>query len=161
MAIDVILGFNPSTEEPIDSRFIAVDANDRLSRKPFNCYEGLLVFQQDTNELYICINSTDPSLSASWDLVSDGNHTPAFPFTGDGVVQGSLRLTPPTPTSTTSILTLEGGKGDIITINSSSNIPLTVNSQGLIVLDNFMYTPEAIEGGILYSGSDFYLGVDH
>jgi len=24
-----------------------------------------------------------------------------------------------------------------------------------------MYTPEAIEGGILYSGSDFYLGVDH
>jgi len=160
MAIDVLVGFSPSTEEPLDSRFIAVNVNDRLSRKPYNCYEGLLVFQQDTNELYACVDPSDPSLSESWDLISNGDPNSAFPFVGEGEIQGSLVLRS-SPTSVTSTLTIDGGRGNIITINSSSVSPIQVNSSGLIVLDNFMYTPEAIEGGILYSGSDFYLGVGH
>jgi len=160
MAIDVIVGFKPSTTEPLDSRFIAIDANERLSRLTDNCYPGLLVFQQDTNELYACINPSDPSLSESWELISNGDPNSAFPFVGDGLVEGSLRLTPSSPSSNTSTLTIEGGQGNILLINSSSNSPIIVNNKGLIVLDDYTYTPEPVLGGLLYSGSDFYLGID-
>jgi len=160
MAIDVIVGFNPSTPDPLDSRLVALNANDRLSRKSSNCYEGLLIFQQDTNELYACINPDDPSLTDSWILISDGSPASAFPFTGEGEITGSLRMLPSSPTSTVPVLTIQGGNSDILIINSSSNSPVTVNQQGLIVLDDYHYTPPPVEGGILYSGSDFYLGVD-
>lgn len=49
---------------------------------------------------------------------------------------------------------------NILSVNSGSNIPLTINPNGLIVLDNFQYTPPPIEGGLLFSGSNFYLGLE-
>ena len=52
------------------------------------------------------------------------------------------------------------GITDIITVGSASAFPLIVNSNGLIVLDNYNYTPTPIEGGFLLSGSDFYIGLE-
>ena len=51
------------------------------------------------------------------------------------------------------------GINNILIINSGSNSPITVNSEGLIIFDEFTYTPTAIEGGFLYSGSDFFIGL--
>ena len=91
MAVDVLVGFRPDTEEPIDSRFIASNASDRLSLVSFNCYKGLLVFQQDTSELYVCIDPSNPSLESSWNLI-DGSESSStgFPFTGNALITGSL-----------------------------------------------------------------------
>jgi len=52
------------------------------------------------------------------------------------------------------------GINNIIKITSQSRIPVMINPAGVIALDNFQYTPPAIEGGLLYSGSDFYLGLE-
>lgn len=51
------------------------------------------------------------------------------------------------------------GSVNLLSINSGSKTPLTINPAGIIVLDNFQYTPSPVEGGLLYSGSDFYLGL--
>lgn len=49
---------------------------------------------------------------------------------------------------------------DILLIKSgSNNLGLRVNGDGLIQLDEFNYTPPSVEGGLLYSGSNFYLGI--
>ena len=45
-------------------------------------------------------------------------------------------------------------------INSGSSSPITVNAEGLIVFDEFTYTPTPTEGGLLYSGSNFYIGLE-
>ena len=52
------------------------------------------------------------------------------------------------------------GTNDILIIKSGSNSPITVNHDGLIVFDEFTYTPPVVEGGLLYSGSDFYFGLE-
>jgi len=59
-----------------------------------------------------------------------------------------------------STITLEGdGSRNIITVNSGSYTPLIVNQGGLIVFDEFTYTPSPVEGGLLYSGSEFFIGL--
>ena len=52
------------------------------------------------------------------------------------------------------------GTNDIVTITSQSTTPVMINPAGVITLDNFQYTPTPVEGGLLYSGSDFYLGLE-
>lgn len=49
---------------------------------------------------------------------------------------------------------------NLLSVTSGSNTPLTINPKGVIVLDNFQYTPPPVEGGLLFSGSNFYLGLE-
>tara|TARA_B100001059_G_scaffold49239_1_gene42329 strand:+ start:2183 stop:2719 length:537 start_codon:yes stop_codon:yes gene_type:complete len=177
MAIDVIVGFNPSTPTPLDSRVTAINANDRLSRKSFNCYEGLLVFQQDTNELYVCIDPTDPSSTTSWELITSENTQESLSRVGNQSITGSLTisgsLSEPsagnlivsdtifTDVISASIAQFTGdGTNSILIITSGSSSPITINSEGLIVFDEYQYTPTPVAGGLLYSGSNFYLGLE-
>ena len=51
------------------------------------------------------------------------------------------------------------GVNNILIISSGSTSPITVNSEGLIIFDQFTYTPPPIEGGFLYSGSEFFIGL--
>lgn len=55
-------------------------------------------------------------------------------------------------------LTSNNSNVNILTVESASNTPVAINPSGILVLDNYQYTPPAVEGGILYSGSEFYLG---
>ena len=52
------------------------------------------------------------------------------------------------------------GANNILIIKSGSSFPITVNHDGLIVFDEFTYTPIPVLGGLLYSGSDFYFGLE-
>jgi len=59
----------------------------------------------------------------------------------------------------TNQLILEGeGDVNILTVTSGSNTPVAINPSGVVVMDNYQYTPPPVEGGLLYSGSEFYLG---
>lgn len=51
------------------------------------------------------------------------------------------------------------GESSILLISSGGNTPITVNPDGLIIFDQFNYTPTPIEGGFLYSGSNFFIGL--
>lgn len=179
MAVDVLVGFRPDTEEPIDSRFIASNASDRLSLVSFNCYKGLLVFQQDTSELYVCIDPSNPSLESSWNLI-DGSESSStgFPFTGNALITGSLTISGSNQNALGGTLTVSDtiftdvisasiaqftgdGVNSILLIKTSEgNSPITINPEGLIVFDEFTYTPTPVNGGFLYSGSEFFIGLE-
>ena len=66
MAINVSQGFIIGNNEPVDSRFIVASQAARLAIRTSLAYEGLIVYQQDTNELYVLINHVAPSEVASW-----------------------------------------------------------------------------------------------
>lgn len=87
----------------------------------------------------------------------------------DGQFEGQAGITGSLVVSTTlfadvlsaSIAQFRGdGSNNILIISSGSNTPITVNSEGLIVFDEFTYTPAAVLGGLLYSGSEYYVGLD-
>ena len=62
--------------------------------------------------------------------------------------------------SSSKLIVKGDGTDDIMLINSGSSSPITINSEGIIVFDEFTYTPLAVEGGFLYSGSNFYIGLE-
>ena len=76
----------------------------------------------------------------------------------------SSRVETPSLVSTTldtrKITINSDGVNNIIKVTSQSRIPVMINPAGVITLDNFQYTPTAVEGGLLYSGSSFYLGLE-
>ena len=49
---------------------------------------------------------------------------------------------------------------DIFIIKSASIDALKVNTQGVLVLGEMTSTPSAVAGGIYYSSSNFYMGIE-
>jgi len=62
--------------------------------------------------------------------------------------------------SSSNVQIISDGVNDLITIRSQSRVPVAINPAGIITFDNFQYTPPVVEGGLLYSGSEFYLGLE-
>lgn len=90
MAINLITGFNISSADPVDTRIVVASASARkaLGAATFN---GLLVYQQDTKEIYVLVDKTNIANDNGWRKVvnADGalpNFTGSFTgsFFGDG-----------------------------------------------------------------------------
>jgi hypothetical protein len=52
------------------------------------------------------------------------------------------------------------GSGELLLIKNGSNNGIKVNSEGVLQFLSQSSTPTAVGGGIYYSGSDFFVGVD-
>jgi hypothetical protein len=79
-----------------------------------------------------------------------------FPFTGSAQITGSLSVT-----GSSTFELNQGQTTDFFLIKSSSFNPLKVNSDGVVTFGNFINTlPTAVEGGIAYSASNFYVGLE-
>ena len=96
-------GLNVAAFYPVDYRFVFANATDRLALSWYAAYEGLITYQQDTQELYVLINKGPegaPTIgqNSSWRLVGGGSGTnyaaewaftntlnQSFAFTGDGL----------------------------------------------------------------------------
>jgi hypothetical protein len=70
MAIILPGGFNITNNDPVDARITVADQTARLSFSIANVYEGLVVFQRDTNQLYVLTDSLNPGDNISWALIS-------------------------------------------------------------------------------------------
>lgn len=70
MAIILPGGFSITNNEPVDARISVSDATARLAFSIANVYEGLIVYQKDTDQLYVLNDSTTPGTSSSWSLIS-------------------------------------------------------------------------------------------
>tara|TARA_B100001778_G_scaffold307037_1_gene286772 strand:- start:670 stop:1278 length:609 start_codon:yes stop_codon:yes gene_type:complete len=98
------------------------------------------------------ITNVTASGGEDWDGTRDGDAS----ITGSLVVSNTLF----TDVLSASIAQFTGdGINNILIISSGSNTPITVNSEGLIMFDQFTYTPPPVEGGFLYSGSEFFIGL--
>lgn len=117
MALNIIQGYTPSTVEPIDSRFVRADQAARYAINAFDAYDGLVVYQSDTKQLYVLVDKTNIGNSTGWQTIQNSaSASAAFPFTGSAQITGSLGLT---------------GSFDInknISFISSSNLPSDVGA---------------------------------
>lgn len=93
MAIILPSGFNITNVDPIDARFSVADQTARLGFSAANVYEGLVVYQQDTNELYVLITTGSYNSTAGWQLVGSSISTGSFAITGSNQFVGSQAIT--------------------------------------------------------------------
>ena len=141
---------------PIDNRMVVDNEAGRLSIPNPVLYEGLVVYQKDTNALYVLTEKGDTAATNVWSVIT----TSAAEFiesSGSAQITGSLVVTGPTtiiaPTSSiTDHLFL-------VRSTDSADNKFVINLEGVTVLGAFSETPTAVEGGMFFSASgDFYLG---
>jgi len=70
MAIELPSGFRITSAEPSDSRLTVANQTARLDFSAANVYNGLIVYQQDTKEVYVLTDAVNNTLAASWKLVA-------------------------------------------------------------------------------------------
>ena len=79
------VGFSPDITQPLDNRTVVANQATRLALPTGRIYEGLLVFQEDTNELFVLIDSSDASISTNWEIAN--SHISGSNFTITGSIQ--------------------------------------------------------------------------
>lgn len=96
------------------------------------------------------IGSYNPTIASTYDYIDANN----FPFSGSAQITGSLGVT--------GSIELEKGEAetDFFLIKSASFTPLKLNSDGVAVFGGFSSLPTAVEGGLAYSASNFYAGIE-
>jgi hypothetical protein len=85
---------------------------------------------------------------------ASGSTGTGFPFTGSADITGSLQVT--------GSATFEAPVGgtDFFIIKSGSTNPIKFNGEGVMQFANLNFTPSAVAGGIYYSASQWFLGVE-
>jgi len=146
MAINTIQGYAPSTTEPIDSRIIKANASARLAIATFDAYKGLLVYQQDTSELYVCNNPANPSLEASWAKIftstgSSGSYTGSFNGNGSGLTNvpasGIVGLNLSRTATGSVTASVDVNSANLFTVTSASAQLLNIGSTRQVSASNF------------------------
>jgi hypothetical protein len=77
-----------------------------------------------------------------------------FPFTGSADITGSLQVTG------SSTFAAQVGGTDFFIIKSGSVNPVKFNGEGIMQFANTNFTPTSVGGGIYYSASQWFLGVE-
>jgi len=129
MATILPSGFSITNVDPIDARFSVSNQAARLGFSAANVYEGLVVYQQDTNELYVLTNTGSYNSTGGWTLVGGGGGSAPdiTSVTGTTTItdatagtnyvylaSGTFTITLPTAVSNTSIYTIKNtGTGTI------------------------------------------------
>jgi hypothetical protein len=101
MAIILPSGFVITNNEPVDSRLSVADSASRLSLSVNNVYEGITVYQRDSNIIYVLTDATAPSSASSWvALISNTSSsiatsasysvTSSYALSGNGSFTGSF-----------------------------------------------------------------------
>lgn len=84
-----------------------------------------------------------------FDKVNTGSSAGSgFPFTGSAVITGSLTISG------------DAGEQDFFLVKSSSFTSFKISNNNVPVFGAFTTTPLAIAGGFIYSGSNFYAGIE-
>ncbi len=127
-------GFLVNTAEPVDARFSVPNSESRLNiptgTEGFTAtqlYNGLLMFQKDTEELYLLLDKDNASLESSWKLI--------YPASGSTSDTGSLI----TASAAGNIIEFEKGNGDTFTVTvdtgsfDTSSLLITASAAGNVI----------------------------
>ena len=171
MAIILPSGFNITNVDPIDARFSVSNQTARLGFSAANVYEGLVVYQQDTNELYVLTNTGSYNSNGGWTLVGSGagstfmatgSVTASVDVTGDIFIIRSASYNPFT-VSNTGLTTISGSATNLFLIKNASNqAVLTVSQSGVVILatSSVELTNTAPNGGIYFTSNSLFVGLD-
>ena len=160
MAVAVSVGFIVDSQDPIDNRMVVADEAERLAIPWFNRYEGLLIFQRDTNVIHVVTDPGDETTEATFATVTTSD-VALFPHTGSAIITGSLSVIGPT-TITAPTASIAPGSLDhlfLVRTTDSEESKFVINLEGVTVLGEFDQTPTPVAGGMFFSSSgEFYLG---
>ena len=171
MAIILPSGFNITNVDPIDARFSVSNQTARLGFSAANVYEGLVVYQQDTNELYVLTDTGSYNSTGGWTLVGSGagstfmatgSVTASVDVTGDIFIIRSASYNPFT-VSSTGLTTISGSATNLFLIKNASNqAVLTVSQSGVVILatSSIELTNTAPNGGIYFTSNSLFVGLD-
>jgi hypothetical protein len=171
MAIILPSGFNITNVDPIDARFSVSNQAARLGFSAANVYEGLVVYQQDTNELYVLTDTGSYNSNAGWTLVgagaggtfiATGSVTASVDVSGDIFIIRSASYNPFT-VSGTGLTTISGSAANLFLIKNASNQPvLTVSQSGVVILatSSVELTSTAPNGAIYFTSNSLFVGLD-
>ena len=169
MATILPSGFSITSIDPIDARFSVSNQTARLGFSAANVYEGLVVYQQDTNELYVLTDTGSYNSNAGWTLVgagstfmATGSVTASVDVTGDIFIIRSASYNPFT-VSGTGLTTISGSSANLFLIKNASNQPvLTVSQSGVVILatSSVELTGTAPNGSIYFTSNSLFVGLD-
>jgi hypothetical protein len=173
MAITLPSGFRITNNEPGDSRVAVANQAARLGFSAANVYKGLLVFQQDTQELYVLLNESSPTDNLSWAKVftgtgTSGSYTGSFSGNGSGLTNVpasgivGLNLTQiadsqvsASVSATGTSFTVSSASVNLLTVNNSSRVTATTFSGSLVGVSN---TTGSLTGSFTGIGSGSFSG---
>ena len=77
MATSIQAGFQIGNNEPADARISVANQTARLGFASDNVYEGLVVYQKDTDKLYVLVDASDHTDNSNWSevVISGGGGT--------------------------------------------------------------------------------------
>lgn len=78
MPIVLPSGFQITSQEPIDSRITKANQAERLALSEFNVFPGLIVYQQDTQKLYVLNDTGSVGSNAGWSEISGSGGGSAY-----------------------------------------------------------------------------------
>ena len=136
MAITLPAGFRITNTEPVDSRTTVADEAARLAFSSANVYNGLVVFQRDTNELYVLKDTGSWDSNAGWELVgsgSGGGTDVTFDSTGSSVINNIIVKDFDTDVT----VTFSGGDLTFVFGTPQAPTPSIANSGDTFLTDRF------------------------
>jgi len=143
MAINLITGFNISTSDPVDTRIVVADAT---ARKALGgpAFEGLIVYETGSNQLYILVDAANKANDNGWRKIIDGSETITSysgsfsgSFQGDGAgltnvpASGVVGLNL-TQIATPSVTASVQNSSNIFTVTSASQEVFNISNQGIL-----------------------------
>jgi hypothetical protein len=176
--IVVATGLKIESQSPLDDRLVVDTLSDLTNPTSLpNIYGGIVVAIANNNYQLYRWNGNDRTNLDNWILLAQADAEPVT-FRGRKKIEGELVVQPSSDfpgnlTVSNTIFTdvISSSKSEInqltlkkegdvnlLTVTSESNTPIAINPSGILVMDNYQYTPPAVEGGLLYSGSEFYIG---
>lgn len=169
MAITLPSGFKITSKDPIDTRITVANQTARLGFSPNNIYNGLVVFQRDTNELYVLDDTGSYNSNSGWSIVGGGGGTPASPansiqFNNGGTFGGDPRFVF-NPNSglaqiSGSLHITSSVSSDVFIVNDGTTDLFKIQNDGVLIFTDQPTLPTAAKGGMVYSGSAFYIGIE-
>ena len=173
MAIILPGGFNITNNEPSDARFSVANRAARYALSSANIYEGLTVYEQDTNRYYVLVDTSNVGNVDGWKEISTGNSFSGSTvigtdllnlhnITGSVGITGSLSLDNSDLLVTGSLGINLTGASKYFNISVDGEEKLKVNNEGVLQLFSQSSVPTVVEGGIYYgSDSNLYLGTNN
>jgi len=148
--IPVTSGLYVGSNKPIDYRIVVADSAQRFSQDWYTAYNGLIVYQQDTQEVYVLINKGSegaPTIDqpSSWKLVGSGAGSTfsgewAFTNTGPSQSFAFQGAGLPSPENDPTIYLMRGQSYRFSNNNLEGVLPFQIQSD----------LSTAVEGGTAY-----------
>ena len=134
------------------------------SDKVVNGVQGSFLLSQVYNNAITIAAGTDAGVGQGYGLAgyqtgmvsfaSQSSGGAGFPFTGSADITGSLQVTG------SSTFAAQVGGTDFFIIKSGSVNPVKFNGEGIMQFADTNFNPTSVAGGIYYSASQWFLGVE-